>query len=110
MQTLSVEKGLVIQNGEVVKKVEADEDLKILARIRSKERMQATRKRRREEQAKQSGTRYNNPHILGKAVAKVKHNLPASSTKAVEFVKKLLPNFKLLYFTKMTPLKLCFEN
>ncbi|GFQ81167.1 hypothetical protein TNCT_293331 [Trichonephila clavata] len=54
--------------------MEADEDLKILARIRSKERMQATRKRRKEEQVKQSGTRYNSPRTLGKAVAKVKHN------------------------------------
>ncbi|GFQ78505.1 hypothetical protein TNCT_327871 [Trichonephila clavata] len=60
MQTLSVEKGLVIQNRrEVVKKVEADEDLKILARIRSKERMQATRNRRKKEHVKQSGTRSN---------------------------------------------------
>ncbi|GFR32471.1 hypothetical protein TNCT_243271 [Trichonephila clavata] len=36
------------------KKMEAAEDLKILARIRSKERMQATRKRGKEEQIKQS--------------------------------------------------------
>ncbi|CAH0723903.1 unnamed protein product, partial [Brenthis ino] len=34
------------------KKIETDEYLKILARIRSKERMQATRKRRKEEQVK----------------------------------------------------------
>ncbi|KAG7309912.1 hypothetical protein JYU34_004426 [Plutella xylostella] len=35
---------------EVMKKnMERDEDLKVLARIRSKERMQATRKRRKEE-------------------------------------------------------------
>ncbi|GFQ71305.1 hypothetical protein TNCT_671291 [Trichonephila clavata] len=88
--------------------MEADEDLKILARIRSKERMQATRKRRKEEQVKQSCTRYNSPSILGKTVAKVKRNLLASPTKAAEFVKILLLNSKLL--TKMTPLKLCFEN
>ncbi|GFQ79165.1 hypothetical protein TNCT_569741 [Trichonephila clavata] len=53
------------------KKMKADEDLKILARIRSKERMLATRKRRKE-QVKQSGTRYNSLRPLGKAVAKVK--------------------------------------
>ncbi|GFQ76707.1 hypothetical protein TNCT_365031 [Trichonephila clavata] len=70
--------------------MEADEDLKILPRIRSKERMQATRKRRKEEQVKQSGTRYNSPRTLGKAVAKVKCNLPANPTKAVEFVRKLV--------------------
>ncbi|GFQ85057.1 hypothetical protein TNCT_217731 [Trichonephila clavata] len=35
---------------EMKKKMEADEDLKILARIKSKERMQRTRKRRKEEQ------------------------------------------------------------
>ncbi|GFR32968.1 hypothetical protein TNCT_559851 [Trichonephila clavata] len=34
--------------------MKADEDLKILTRIRSKERMKATRKRRKEEQVKQS--------------------------------------------------------
>ncbi|GFQ72278.1 hypothetical protein TNCT_489741 [Trichonephila clavata] len=90
--------------------MEADEDLKILARIRSKERMQATRKRLKEEQVKQSGSRYNSPRTLGKVVAKVKRNLPASPTKAVEFVKELLLNSKLLYLTKMTPLKLCFKN
>ncbi|GFR11180.1 hypothetical protein TNCT_444291 [Trichonephila clavata] len=90
--------------------MEADKNLNILARIRSKERMQATRKRRKEKQIKQSGTRYSSPRILGKAVAKVKRNLPASPTKAVEFLKKLLPNSKLQYLTKMTPLKLCFEN
>ncbi|GFQ74905.1 hypothetical protein TNCT_654431 [Trichonephila clavata] len=38
---------------EVVKKMKADEDLKILARIRSKGRMQATRKRRKQEQVMQ---------------------------------------------------------
>ncbi|GFQ80594.1 acetoacetyl-CoA synthetase, partial [Trichonephila clavata] len=38
------------------KKMETDEDLKILARIRSKERMLATRKRRKKEQVKQSET------------------------------------------------------
>ncbi|GFQ89692.1 hypothetical protein TNCT_537631 [Trichonephila clavata] len=65
--------------------MEADEDLKILARIRSKERMQATRKRRKEEQVKKPGNTYNSPHILDKAVAKGKCNLPASPTKAVEF-------------------------
>ncbi|GFQ97215.1 hypothetical protein TNCT_540391 [Trichonephila clavata] len=77
---------------EVVKKMEADEDLRILARerIRLKERMQATRNRRKEEQVKQSGTRYNSPRTLGKAVVKVKRNLSANSTKAVEFVKKKL--------------------
>ncbi|GFQ79176.1 hypothetical protein TNCT_189681 [Trichonephila clavata] len=37
---------------EVVKKMEADEDLKILARVRSKERLKSTRKRRTEEQVK----------------------------------------------------------
>ncbi|GFR31881.1 hypothetical protein TNCT_144461 [Trichonephila clavata] len=88
---------------EVVKKMEADEDLEILTRIRSKERTQVTRKRRKEEQVKQSVTRYNSPHTLGKAMAKVKRNLPASPIKAVEFVKKLLQNYKLLYLTKMTP-------
>ncbi|GFR19148.1 hypothetical protein TNCT_29141 [Trichonephila clavata] len=90
--------------------MEADEDLKILARIRSKERMQATRKCRKEEQVKQSGTRYNSPCTLRKAEAKVKHNLPVSSNKAVEFVKKLLLNSKLLYSTKMMSLKPCLEN
>ncbi|KAF9411133.1 hypothetical protein HW555_009995 [Spodoptera exigua] len=77
------------------KKMEADEDLKILARIRSKERMQTTRKRRREEQIKQIGTRYNSPRTLGKAVAKVKRNLPVSPTKAVEVVKKIAAEFKI---------------
>ncbi|GFR26411.1 hypothetical protein TNCT_667851 [Trichonephila clavata] len=72
---------------EVLKKIEADEDLKILARIRSKERLQVTRKRRKEEKVQQSGTRYNSPRILGKAVAEVKRNLLASPTKAVELVK-----------------------
>ncbi|GFQ80409.1 hypothetical protein TNCT_606241 [Trichonephila clavata] len=80
--------------------MEADEDLKILARIRSKERMQATIKRRKEEQVKQSGTRYNSPRTLGKAVAKVKRNLPASSTKAVEFVKKIAAEFQVTVFDK----------
>ena len=70
---------------EVMKeKMETNVDLKILARIRSKERMQATRKRRKEEQLKQTGVSYNSPRTLGKAVAKVKRNLPASPTKAVE--------------------------
>ncbi|GFR25853.1 hypothetical protein TNCT_346331 [Trichonephila clavata] len=71
--------------------------MKILAR------MQVTRKRRKEEQVKQSGTRYNSPRTLGKAVTKVKRNLPASLTKAGEFVKKLLLNSKLQHLTKMKP-------
>ncbi|GFQ74554.1 hypothetical protein TNCT_105421 [Trichonephila clavata] len=72
--------------------------------------MQTNRKRPKEEQVKQPGPRYNSPCILREALAKVKRNLPVSPTKAVEFVKKLLLNSKLLYFTKMMPLKLCFEN
>ncbi|GFR03224.1 hypothetical protein TNCT_446321 [Trichonephila clavata] len=84
---------------EVVKKMEVDEDLKILARIRSKERMQATRKRRKE-QVKQSGTRCNSTRTLGKAAAKVKRNLLASSTKAVEFVKKIAAKFQVTVFDK----------
>ncbi|GFR30945.1 hypothetical protein TNCT_508541 [Trichonephila clavata] len=95
---------------EVVKKREADEDLKMLPRIRSKERMQATRKRRKEEQVKQSGTRYNGPRTLGKAVSKVKRNLPASPTKAVEFIKKITAEFQVTVFGKNDALKLCFEN
>ncbi|GFR30682.1 hypothetical protein TNCT_681201 [Trichonephila clavata] len=80
--------------------MEADEDLEILARIRSKERMQATRKRCKEEQVKQSGTRYNSPRILGKAVAKVKRSLPDSPTKAEEFVKKMAAEFQVTAFDK----------
>ncbi|GFR33011.1 hypothetical protein TNCT_194441 [Trichonephila clavata] len=82
------------------KKKEADEDLKILARIRSKERMQATRKRRKEEQVKQSGTRYNSPRTLGKAVTKMKRNLPASPPKAVEVIKKSAAEFQVATFDK----------
>ncbi|GFQ82797.1 hypothetical protein TNCT_239611 [Trichonephila clavata] len=82
------------------KKMEADEDLKILARIRSKERIQAARKRCKEEQVKQSGTRYNSPHTLWKAVAKVKRNLPASPTKAGEVVKKISAEFQVAVFDK----------
>ena len=42
--------------------------------------MQATRRRRKEEEIKKTGTRYNSPRTLGKAVAKVKRNLPSSSS------------------------------
>ncbi|GFQ65185.1 hypothetical protein TNCT_424271 [Trichonephila clavata] len=62
--------------------------------------MQATRKRRKEVQVKQSGTRYNSPRTLGKAMAKVKRNLPASPTKAVEFVKKIAAEFHCFSGTK----------
>lgn len=82
------------------RKMETDVDLRILARIRSKERMQATRKRRKEEQVKQTSTRYSSPRTLGKAVAKVKRNLPASPTKAVEVVKKIASEFHIAVFDK----------
>lgn len=100
---------------EVMKtKMEADVDLKILARIRSKERMQATRKRRKEEQLKQSSTSYRSPRTLGKAVAKIKCNLPASPTKAVAVVKKIASEFNIAAFDennapKGTPRKLTDE-
>ncbi|GFR33066.1 hypothetical protein TNCT_669731 [Trichonephila clavata] len=45
-----------------MKKKEADEDMKILARIRSKERMQPTGKLRKEEQVKQSESVCNGKH------------------------------------------------
>ncbi|CAG5046355.1 unnamed protein product [Parnassius apollo] len=56
--------------------------------------MQATRKRLREEQIKQASTRYSSPRTLGKAVAKVKRNLPASPTKAFEVAKKIAAEFQ----------------
>lgn len=80
--------------------METDVDLKILARIRSKERMQATRKRRKEEQFKQTSHTYKSPRTLGKAVAKIKRNLLASPTKAVEVVKKIASEFNIVAFDK----------
>lgn len=51
---LQRERARAFKRREVMKmNMETDVDLKILARIRSKERMQATRKRRKEEQFKQ---------------------------------------------------------
>lgn len=75
-----------------------NEELKILARMRSKERLRATRERRKEAKIGRTSVSYKNSRTLGKAVAKVKRNLPASPTKAVEVVKKkkMLRNFKLL--------------
>ncbi|GFU93285.1 hypothetical protein TNCV_1860161 [Trichonephila clavipes] len=61
---------------------------------------QATRKRRKEEQVQQSGTRYNSPRTLGKAGAKIKRYLPASPTKAVEVVKKIAAEFQIAVFDK----------
>lgn len=101
---------------EVMKKnMETDEDLKILARIRSKERMQATRKRRREEQFKQTSRSYSSPRTLGKAVAKIKRNLPASPTKAVEVIKKIASEFNIAALDKndvpkLAPRKLTDEG
>ncbi|GFQ76817.1 hypothetical protein TNCT_311751 [Trichonephila clavata] len=62
--------------------------------------MQATRKRRKEEQVKQSGSRYNSPRTLGKAVAKVKRNPLASPTKVVEVVKEIDAEFQIAVFNK----------
>lgn len=86
---------------EVMKrKLEKDEDLKVLTRIRSKERMQATRKRRKEEKVKQTYSRYRSPRTLGKAVAKIKRNLPASPTKAMDVIKKIASEFNIDVFDK----------
>lgn len=93
---LQQERARDVKRREVIKKkMETDEDLKILARIRSKERMQATRKRRKEQQFNQTSSRYSSPRTLGKAVAKIKRNLPASPTKAVEVVKKIAYQFNI---------------
>lgn len=90
---------------EMKKKMNADDDLKKHARMRSKERMQAFRKRRKEEQIKQTSTTYRSPCTLGKAVAKVKRYLPASPTKAVEVVKKIAAEFQVSVFDKNDSLK-----
>ncbi|KAL3279720.1 hypothetical protein HHI36_017229 [Cryptolaemus montrouzieri] len=78
--------------------METNVDLKILPRIRSKERMQTTRKRRKEEQFKRTSTRYRSSRTLGKAVVKIKRNLPASHNKAVEVVKEISFEFNVAIF------------
>lgn len=76
-------------------KMESDEDFKKLERKKSKERMQATRKRRKEKDIEKASSSYKSCRTLGKAVAKVKRNLPTSPTKAEAVVKKIAAEFQI---------------
>lgn len=76
-------------------KMESYEDFKKLERKKSKERMQATRKRRKEKDIEKASSSYKSCRTLGKAVAKVKRNLPTSPTKAEAVVKKIAAEFQI---------------